>query len=56
MITTDLLSDDLLQRQGIFEKQAVKNMLQRLYSSNPGDAPLQVWSLIVFQYWWKKYL
>ncbi len=56
MITTDLLSDDMLQRQGIFEKQAIKNILQRLYSPNPGDAPLQVWSLIVFQYWWKKYL
>jgi asparagine synthase (glutamine-hydrolysing) len=56
MITTDLLSDEMLERQDIFEKQAVKNIIQRLYSSNPGDTPLQVWSLIVFQYWWKKYL
>jgi asparagine synthase (glutamine-hydrolysing) len=56
MITTDLLSDEMLERQGIFDKQAVKNILQRLYSSNPGDTPMQVWSLIVFQHWWKKYM
>lgn len=55
MITEELLSDEMLEQQGIFDKQAIKNILQRLYSSSPGDAPLQVWSLIVFQYWWKKY-
>lgn len=56
MITKELLSDEMLDSQGIFDRQAVKNILQKLYSPSPGDTPLQVWALIVFQYWWKKYL
>ena len=56
MITEELLSDEILEQQGIFEPLAVKKILARLYSSNPGDTPLQVWGLIVFQHWWKKYI
>ena len=56
MLTQELLSDEMLERQGLFEKTAIRNILQRLYSSNPGDTALQVWALIVFQHWWKRYL
>lgn len=55
MITEDLLSDELIRSQGIFNPAEVKKLLAQLYSNSPGDAVARVWGLIVFQYWWKKY-
>ncbi|MBK5284428.1 MAG: asparagine synthase (glutamine-hydrolyzing), partial [Bacteroidia bacterium] len=56
MISDELLSDEMIVSQNIFNKDEIKKILARLWSSNPGDTPLLVWSLIVFQHWWKKYL
>jgi asparagine synthase (glutamine-hydrolysing) len=56
MITEDLLSDQFIKEQNIFNPEAVKALKQQLFSSNPGDAAAKTWALIVFQYWWKKYL
>lgn len=55
MITDELLSEKVITEQGIFEPAEIKNILSKLYSSNPGDTPLLVWSLIVFQHWYRKY-
>jgi asparagine synthase (glutamine-hydrolysing) len=55
LITDDLLSDKLIHEQGIFDAGAVKRLKQKLFSNNPGEAALHTWTLIVFQYWWKKY-
>ena len=56
MITEDLLSDQFIKEQNIFNPDAVKTLKQQLFSSNPGDAAAKTWALIVFQYWWKKYM
>ena len=56
MITGDLLSEKLVAEQGIFNFEEIQKLLDRLYSSSPGDAVARVWGLIVFQYWWKKNL
>lgn len=56
MITDDLLEDNFIEEQGIFNVSAVRNLKTRLFSSNPGDSAATVWALIVFQHWWKKYL
>jgi asparagine synthase (glutamine-hydrolysing) len=56
MITGDLLSEDFVTRQGIFSYTEVKRLLDRLYSSSPGDSVARVWGLIVFQHWWKRYI
>lgn len=53
-IHQELLSERLLQEQGIFQPAAVRQLLQQLDSANPGDAAARVWNLIVFQYWWIK--
>lgn len=56
-----LINDDLLERrfveaQGIFDSKATEQLKRKLHSSNPEDSPATIWALIVFQYWWKKYL
>jgi len=55
MIEDDLLKDSFIEEQGIFDVTAIADIKRRLFSNNPGDAHAQVWGLLVFQYWWKKY-
>ena len=54
MITKDLLSEEFIMEQGIFNYREVRKLLTQLYGSSPGDAVARVWGLIVFQHWWKK--
>lgn len=56
MITNDLLSDKFIADQNIFNSQEIKKLKTQLFSSNPNDAVEKVWAIIIFQYWWKKYL
>lgn len=55
LINNDLLNDDFIVEQNIFEVAETKKLKARLQTNNPGDVHAQVWALIVFQYWWKKY-
>lgn len=55
MITNDLLADEFIIEQNIFNLETIKKLKQQLFSSNPNDAVEKTWALIVFQYWWKKY-
>lgn len=56
LIQNNLLKDAFIAEQGIFNPEAVKNLKKQLYSQNPGDVHARIWALIVFQYWWKKYM
>jgi asparagine synthase (glutamine-hydrolysing) len=56
MITEDLLKDDFIESQGLFNLSQIKKLKQKLFSSNPEDVQAQIWSLIVFQCWWKKHM
>ncbi|MBK7887772.1 MAG: asparagine synthase (glutamine-hydrolyzing) [Bacteroidetes bacterium] len=49
-----VLADDKIRRQGIFNPQEVKNLLQLIDSKQQGEATARVWALLVFQYWWDK--
>jgi len=55
-ISDDLLEDKFVEAQGIFDVQETRKLKQKLFSSNPEDSHARIWGLIVFQYWWKKYL
>jgi len=55
LINDDLLSDGFIDAQNIFNLSETKKIKTRLQSNNPGDIHAQIWGLIVFQYWWKKY-
>jgi asparagine synthase (glutamine-hydrolysing) len=56
LIDEDLLSKSFVQQQGIFNVAATEALKQKLRSSNPEDSHATIWALIVFQYWWKKYM
>ena len=55
MITDDLLEDNFVEEQGVFNPAEISRLKQQLFSSNPGDGHATVWALLVFQWWWKKW-
>lgn len=55
LINDDLLADRFIEQQKLFNPEAIRELKQKLFSNNPGDTALNVWTLLVFQYWWKKY-
>jgi len=55
-ITNDLLDRDFIESQGIFTGEQIENIKKKLFSNNPSEVHAQIWALIVFQNWWKKYM
>jgi asparagine synthase (glutamine-hydrolysing) len=55
LIETDLLKDDFIAAQGVFNLNAIRNLKKQLFSNNPDDSVAKIWGLLVFQHWWKKY-
>ena len=56
LITDDLLSDKFIEQQGIFDVAVIRHLNAKLFSRNPEDIHARIWALIVFQYWWKKWM
>ena len=56
LITDDLLSEKFIADQGVFEYKEIEKLKRQLFSSNPQDVHARIWGLIVFQWWWKKYM
>ena len=56
IISQDLLNRDFIESQNIFNYNEIKRVINKLNSNNPEDTPAEVWALIVFQHWWKKYI
>ncbi|WP_258102583.1 asparagine synthase (glutamine-hydrolyzing) [Marinoscillum sp. MHG1-6] len=50
-----VFDEEKIREQGVFEWNEVKRIRQKLYSFDPGDIHVQVWSLLVFQNWYDKY-
>ena len=55
-ILDDYLSDEYIRAQGVFNPEVISEIKQQLFSSNPGDVHARIWSLIVFQNFWRKYV
>lgn len=56
LITDDLLDKEFIRSQGIFDPAAIEKLKLQLFSDHPGEIEARIWGLIVFQYWWKKYM
>lgn len=56
LIEDDLLADAFVKEQGVFDVQEIKKLKEKLFSSDPGEVHAQIWALIVFQWWWRKYM
>ncbi|MFH2094711.1 MAG: asparagine synthase C-terminal domain-containing protein, partial [Bacteroidota bacterium] len=55
LIRNDLLAKELIMEQGIFRWENVEKVLNRFTTNDAGDSAAQIWGLVVFQSWWKKY-
>ncbi len=49
------LNDDFVREQGLFNGKVINKLKRKLFSSNPGEIHAQIWALVVFQHWYKKY-
>jgi asparagine synthase (glutamine-hydrolysing) len=56
LINNDLLQDEFVEQQGIFDVEGIRALKEKLFSANPEDIHARIWGLLVFQYWWKKYM
>ncbi|MCP4521855.1 MAG: asparagine synthase (glutamine-hydrolyzing) [Cytophagales bacterium] len=56
LIQDDLLNDDFIKDQDIFKLKEIQKLKKQLFSMNPGDSHARIWGLIVFQWWFKKYM
>ncbi len=55
-ILNDWLSDKFIIEQNVFHLNKIQQLKAQLFSNNPGDVHAQIWSLIIFQNFWKKYM
>lgn len=55
-IEKEYTDPDFLKQQGIFNSSAISQLWKKLEEPQAGDSPWWLWSLIVFQHWYKKYL
>ncbi|MCW3125361.1 MAG: asparagine synthase [Bacteroidetes bacterium] len=55
LIEDDLLNNDFISEQGIFNLSEIQQLKRKLFSSDPGEVHARIWGLIVFQYWYKKW-
>ncbi len=56
LIENDLLSETFIKEQKIFNYNEILKLKNKLFSSNPDESVARIYGLIVFQYWYKKYL
>ncbi|MDL5048890.1 asparagine synthase (glutamine-hydrolyzing) [Oscillatoria amoena NRMC-F 0135] len=56
LIMDDLLSEKMISVQGIFNYPEIEKLKRQLFSSSPGDVHARIWGLVVFQWWWKRYI
>lgn len=56
LINEDLLDENFITQQDIFNVDYIKDLKKQLFNSSGTDVTWRIWSLIVFQYWFKKYM
>jgi asparagine synthase (glutamine-hydrolysing) len=56
LIVDDLLDDNFIKEQNIFNLSYIQHLKTKLFSSNPEDTQANIWAIIVFNSWWKKYI
>lgn len=56
LINNDLLSEKFIKEQNLFSSTAVNQLLVKLNSNDPSDSQANIWAILVFNNWWKKYI
>ena len=52
----ELTSKEFIESQSVFNYNSILKLKEKLHSNNPGDSAAQIWAIIVFQYWWKRFM
>ena len=55
-IEAEVFNTDYLKHQNLFDADSILSLRNQLYSNNPGDVHSIVWSIYVFQKWYKKWM
>ncbi|GAB3530525.1 asparagine synthase (glutamine-hydrolyzing) [Pontibacter brevis] len=55
-LVNEYLSDAFVAAQGVFDVQQVQRIRQLLNTEKAGLVQTRAWMLLVFQYWWMKYI
>jgi asparagine synthase (glutamine-hydrolysing) len=53
-ILNNWMNDEFIRSQKIFNPEVINNLKKKLFSVNPGEIHAQIWSIVVFQHWYKK--
>jgi asparagine synthase (glutamine-hydrolysing) len=53
-IEKEWLNDKIIEEQGIFNPQKIRELKKKIFSKNPGDSAATIWGIIIFQYWMKR--
>ncbi len=56
ILNSDKFSQEFIEEQGIFNYDGVRTLLKKVSNKSFGDRIYLVWSLLIFQHWWKKYM
>jgi len=56
LIHKDLLSEKFIKEQNLFNPAYVSELRNQLNSNNPVDAQGNIWAILVFNFWWKRYI
>ncbi|WP_187263191.1 asparagine synthase (glutamine-hydrolyzing) [Pontibacter beigongshangensis] len=54
----ELLSDDFISGQAIFDLQEIRQLRKQVSAAGPGGshAATRLWTILVFQFWWRKWI
>lgn len=56
LIDNDLLSYQFIKSQNLFNLSYVNQLKSKLNSADPKDSQANIWAILVFNNWWKKYI
>jgi asparagine synthase (glutamine-hydrolysing) len=54
-VLKELVNEAFIREQGLFRIERINHAVSRLFSSNPGDAHFEIWTILVFQQWYKSF-
>ncbi|MEM9053139.1 MAG: asparagine synthase C-terminal domain-containing protein, partial [Bacteroidota bacterium] len=52
----DLFSRKRIESQNIFNYEKIQSLIKKVNSRAPGDAPHTMWALLLFQYWYFRFI
>ena len=56
ILNSELFKKDYIENQGVFKYEGVHALIKSSNRKDFGDNIYLLWALVVFQYWWNKYL